>query len=371
MGSGILAAMSDEDRSTPRPPRRPRYRGTHPRSFDEKYKERDPGRFPEMQEHVRAQGRTPAGTHVPVLMSAVMEALAPQPGQTIVDCTLGYGGHALEIARRLGPSGLLIGLDVDREQLARTTERLSAIAEKEPIARLSLHHANFAGLPKVLASLGVEQVDGLLADLGVSSMQIDAPARGFSYKFNGPLDMRMDPAGPRTAADALARMTEPMIVSLLKSFGDEPHAERIAAAIVAAREQERIDRTGQLVRIIEKAVGGGRGNRGGSAGPRDEDGPHPAARTFQALRMLVNDELPRLHELLRVGPLALKPGGRMAIISFHSGEDRIVKHTLRTGVDSGLLAVCSEEPIRAEPGELRDNPRSAPARLRWAVRGEA
>lgn len=352
------------EQPTPSPHRRrPRYSGTHPRKFDQKYKEQNPDKFPDHQQHVRSQGRTPAGSHVPVLMNEVLAALAPKPGERFVDCTLGYGGHALEIARRLGPTGVLIGLDIDESQLARTRERLTAIATAEPLARLALHHTNFAGLPKTLAAESIEQCDGILADLGVSSMQIDDPARGFSYKHDGPLDMRMSASAARTAADLLRTMTEPQLAEALRELGDEPLAELVASAIVLQRQRAPITRTRELVRIID-----GVHARNRSRIAPDDQRSQPASRTFQALRMLVNDELSRLRSLLRVAPLALAPGGRIAIISFHSGEDRLVKHAFRDGVASGTFTKCSDEPLRAQPAETRDNPRAAPARLRWATK---
>lgn len=354
--------MSEQPNPAPHR-RRQRYNGTHPRRFDEKYKELNPDKFPEHQQHVRSQGRTPAGTHVPVMMREVLDALAPKPGETFVDCTLGYGGHALELARRLGPQGFLIGLDVDEVQLARTRERLDAIGKSEPLARVLMHHANFAGLHKVLAAESVERCNGILADLGVSSMQIDDQSRGFSYKHDGPLDMRMSTAAPRTAGDVLATIACADLSEALRSLADEPLSDEIADAVIAYRTRSPLTRTRELTRLVEQVYARCRARIAA-----DEQPTQPAARTFQTLRMLVNDELSRLKALLRLAPTALAAGGRIAIISFHSGEDRIVKHAFRDGIADGTFAEASDEPLRAAPTETRDNPRAAPARLRWAVK---
>ena len=334
--------------------RRIRYRGTHPRRFEERYKELDPRQYPEMQEHVRAQGRTPGGTHVPVLLDEVMAALDPRPGETVADCTLGYGRHAAEFLRRIGPGGVLIGTDVDAAQLERTRRRLEAAG-----ATVHLYRSNFAGLAKPLRELGIEGYDAILADLGVSSMQIDDPARGFSYKHDGPLDMRMDDRIRQTAADLLRTLSAEDLAGALHTLADEPDADLIAQHIVQQRERRHITRTLDLVAVICEAKGIDRRGRPGA-------GLHPAALTFQALRMLVNDELGALKQLLRLAPHCLRPGGRVGIISFHSGEDRLVKLSFRDGVRAGIYAEASDEPVRPSPAEVRSNPRSASAKFRWA-----
>jgi 16S rRNA (cytosine1402-N4)-methyltransferase len=313
-----------------------------------------------MQEHVRERGMTPAGTHVPVLMSEVMEALRPAPGETVADCTLGYGGHALEFLRRTAPDGLLVGFDVDARELERTRARL---LEHVPAERLSLHRSNYAGLAKVLGGLGIDGYDVVFADLGVSSMQIDDPRRGFTYKHAGPLDMRMDDRIRRTAADLLAKMSVEELSAALWELADEPAHDAIARTIADRRRRHPLRTTDDLVDVVFQARGLSR--RGWRRG---EGEPHPAALTFQALRILVNDELASLRELLRVVPYCLRPGGRVGIISFHSGEDRLVKEALRAGQTQEVYASTSEEVIRATPDERRANPRSAPARFRWAVR---
>jgi len=372
------SAANDErfDDQPVRPRRRIRYSGTHPRRFDQRYKELNPESFPEMQGHVRAQGRTPAGTHVPVLVNELLAALHPGEGDVVVDCTIGYGGHAQEFLARIGPTGRLIGLDVDALQLQRTAQRLGAVV-REPgnetavanAARLRLHRSHFAGIAKVLARERLESCDIILADLGVSSMQLDDPARGFSYKYDGLLDMRMDSRLPRTAADLLATLSVEELSAKLRMLADEPDHERIAKAIVYSRATVPITRTRQLVRLVLEVK-----QRARRSMPRDVAGAaverHPAARTFQALRMIVNDEVAGLQQLLRVATFCLRAGGRIGIVSFHSGEHRCVQQAFREGLDAGLYAAISEEPIRPTHHEITSNPRSRSARLYWAQRSE-
>ncbi|MFH1107722.1 MAG: 16S rRNA (cytosine(1402)-N(4))-methyltransferase RsmH [Planctomycetota bacterium] len=357
--------------------RRTRYSGTHPKRFDQRYKELDPAAFPEIQGHVRAQGRTPAGTHVPVLVEEVLAALRPQSGNVVADCTIGYGGHALEFIRRIGPTGRLVGLDVDAVQIERTAARLAVRAcpadRPEPAAtaavqaHVSLHRSHFAGLGKVLRREGLDGFDVIFADLGVSSMQIDDPNRGFSYKYDGPLDMRMDDRLPRTAADLLARLSIDELTACLFELADEPQAERIAECIVRRRAVKPVARTGQLVNLVFEAKGLSR--REWRDRPTDQRGQlHPAARTFQALRMLVNDETAGLAQFLRIASHCLLPGGRIGVISFHSGEDRLVDNAIRDGVQTGVYAAMVETPIRPTPSEVAANPRSRSAIFRWAVK---
>lgn len=350
-----------------KPRRRPRYRGTHPVRFEERYKERRAESYPGMAEHIRAQGRTPAGSHVPVLLEECLEALAVGPGQVVVDATLGHGGHALAIADRLGPAGRLIALDQDGDELSRTRARLK---KERPLGPIECYHLTFAGIGKVMAEAAPEGFDAILADLGLSSMQIDDPARGFSYKFDGPLDMRMDRRRPETAATLLARLDEAELEELLTRLGGEPKAGRIARRIVHARAERPIHTTWDLVRLIFEA------NKMTLEEWKEtvREHPstlHPAARTFQALRMEVNDELGQLEQFLRMAPWCLKPGGRIVVISFHSGEDGRVAAAFRDGLEAGLYEAVSAESIRPTVEERRANPRSASARLRWARRATA
>lgn len=344
--------------------RRPRYKGTHPQRFEERYKERNPEQYPEVRERLRARGRTPAGTHVPVLLKETLAALEAKPGDTAADCTLGYGGHAAELLRAIAPGGRLIGFDVDADQLERTRARLEPLARQAGVG-LHLCRANFAGIAKPLQELGVEGYDAVLADLGVSSMQIDDPARGFSYRHDGPLDMRMDDRTRRTAADLLQSLSQEELATALRDLGEEPDAEAIARQIVGARAHRPLARTTALAEIVLEA----KGISAPEQRERSRRGePHPAALTFQALRMLVNDEPGVLNQFLRAAPYCLRPGGRIAVISFHNGEDRLVKGNFRDALRAGLFSEISDTPVRPASTEINSNPRSASARLRWARR---
>ena len=309
----------------------------------------------------RVRRSTPAGEHRPVLLDAVLEALAPRPGEVAVDCTVGWAGHSVEILRRLGPQGMLIGLDLDADNLPKANERLATVGHP-----FRLHHANFAALPTILQELGVTRVDALLADLGMSSMQVDDPQRGFSYRRDGPLDMRMDRSRGRTVAQLLATISQDDLAQALRELGDEEHADAIAAAIVRARSQEPLERTHQLSRLIQLATRQGEWR----LHPDERTWKlHPAARTFQALRILVNRELGNLGNLLRVLPDVLHTGGRAALISFHSGEDRIVKAAFQEGRRRSWYDRSSEEVVRTELAERDANPRARSAKLRWVRRG--
>jgi len=292
--------------------------------------------------------------HIPVLLDPVLRAIDPRPGQVIVDCTVGLGGHSAALLERVGPTGRLIGIDFDPANLALARTKLQAVGHP-----FELHHNNFAGLPSVLAAGGVERVDAVLADLGVSSPQIDDPARGFSYRRPGPLDMRMDPTRGRTASDLVNRLPERELAAALLELGDETDAPQIARLIVDRRQKSPITTTEQLMAIVCEARDFTLQRAGGAK-------LHPAARTFQALRILVNRELANLDRLLAVLPAHLKPGGVAAIISFHSGEDRRVKAAFRDGLRDGTYATISPDPLVADEAEQRSNPRSRSAKLRWA-----
>jgi 16S rRNA (cytosine1402-N4)-methyltransferase len=351
-----------EDGGPAKRPRRLRYSGTHPKSYTQKYKEHNIEAYPEIEAHLRAKGTTPASTHVPVLVEEVMEWLRPAPGEVVVDCTVGYGGHAIEFMRHIGPTGRLIALDVDAAELERTRQRLST--ENVPA---SFHRTNFAGIAKVLTKEGLDGFDIIFADLGVSSMQIDDPERGMSYKHEGPLDLRMDDRIKRTGADLLNSLSEEDLSNALWELADEPDHRKIAHMIVTRRAGQPITRTSQLVRIIFDAKNldarTWRKQHVSTSGVL-----HPAARTFQALRILVNNELGSLKELLRIAPYCLRPRGRIGIVSFHSGEDRLVKQSFREGVRTGTYESTSRDVIVSQPEEVRANPRSASAKFRWAVK---
>jgi 16S rRNA (cytosine1402-N4)-methyltransferase len=312
----------------------------------------------------RQRRSTPAGQHRPVLLDEVLAVLAPQRDGVVIDCTIGFGGHACAILACLGGNGLLIGLDLDAGTLPTAKARLQQVGFP-----FRLQHANFAGLPGALAAEEVEHVDGVLADLGMSSMQVDDSQRGFSYIRDGPLDMRMDRTRGRTASELLTTLSESELAKLLCELGDEPEAARIARAIVETRGQHPLQRTGELAEMIRRTV---QGEKTWKLHPaRGEWVLHPAARTFQALRIFVNRELANLAQLLRVLPIVLRPGGKAAIISFHSGEDRLVKNAFRAGLHAGVYDEISPDPIRAGFEERSANPRARSAKLRWAARRSA
>jgi 16S rRNA (cytosine1402-N4)-methyltransferase len=308
----------------------------------------------------RGPRSTPPGQHRPVLLQEVLVALDPRPGQVIVDCTVGWGGHSAELLQRIGPSGFLLGFDLDCENLARSRERLTALGHP-----FHLQHGNFAGIAQVLAERGFAHADAVLADLGMSSMQVDDPERGFSYARDGALDMRMDRSRGRPLSQLLLTIEQAELARALRELGDEPEAERIAAAIVQACRQGPLERTGALARVIQEATGQQRWQLQPTPGRWNL---HPAARSFQALRILVNRELSNLEHLLRILPHCLAEGGRAAFISFHSGEDRLVKSAFRTGLRAETYREISPEPIRASYEERGQNPRSRSAKLRWARR---
>ena len=305
--------------------------------------------------------------HVPVLLDAVLAALAPRPGQTVVDCTVGLGGHAAALLERISPNGRLIGIDFDPANLALARAKLIAArasrrsADVHP-ASFDLFHNNFAALPTVLAEANVDRVDALLADLGVSSPHLDDPARGFSFKRPGPLDMRMDPTRGQPASALVNRLSERELADALLELGDETDAPQIARLIVRRRAEQPITTTDQLCAIVCEARDFTLQRAAGAK-------LHPATRTFQALRILVNRELANLDRLLAVLPTVLAPGGGVAaIISFHSGEDRRVKAAFRQGLEQGVYAAVAADPIVASEAEQRVNARSRSAKLRWARR---
>ncbi len=337
-----------------KPPRRKRYSGKNPRGFAEKYKEHDPARYPTDVEKVLSSGKTPAGMHRPIMVGEILEALAPKPGDTVVDCTLGYGVHAAELLRAVQPGGRLIALDVDPIELPRTEARLRALGF--PAESLLVRQRNFAGLAQLLATEAPGGADAILADLGVSSMQIDNPARGFTFKSEGPLDLRMNPGRGLPASEWLRKTSAAQLERVLLESSDEPHAAILAPALL----RSPILTTTTLAAVIRQTLATApRGKR--------EEIEDSVRRVFQALRIAVNDEFSALDTLLRTLPQCLKPGGRVAILTFHSGEDRRVKHAFKTGLREGIYAVIAANPIRASAAELRANPRSSSAKLRWAT----
>lgn len=336
--------------------RRQRYSGKNPRSYLEKYKELNPGRYADEVAKILASGKTPAGMHVPIMVREVLDCLRPSPGEIAVDCTLGGGGHSRAILERLMPGGRLIGLDVDPLELPRTEAMLrgAGFGEDAFVAR----QGNFAGIAQALAAEGIATADVVLADLGVSSMQIDNPARGFSYKNAGPLDMRMNPGRGEPASALLARTHQATVEQWLADHADEPHAGIIADAL----KREPLSTTQAVDRVVRGAL---LAARPAMAKP---DIKASVRRTFQAIRIAVNDEFGVLDALLRALPLCLSAGGRVAIITFHSGEDRRVKKAFQSGKRSGIYSDIAADVIRSTKEETFANRRASSAKLRWAVR---
>jgi len=359
--------ISDQSGNGAEPPikhrRRPRYSGTHPKTYAQKYKEHNIAAYPDIAPHLRAKGKTPVGTHIPVLTEEVLACLRPAPGEVVVDCTVGYGGHAAEFIKCIGPTGKLIAFDVDNAELEHTRRRLSNAG-----APVSFYRSNFAGIANILNKEKLDGYDVIFADLGVSSMQIDNPARGMSYKNEGPLDMRMDDRLKKTGADLLNTLPEEDLSGAFNELADEPDHQKIAHWIVNQRAVQPITATSQLVRLIFAVKGLTEKTWRRRQLTSKFGSLHPAARTFQALRILVNDEIGSLRELLRVAPYCLRPGGRIGIISFHSGEDRLVKRSFRDGARNGTYQSAARNVIVPRIKEITSNPRSASAKFRWAVK---
>jgi 16S rRNA (cytosine1402-N4)-methyltransferase len=331
--------------------RRPRYSGKNPRRFEEKYKEHDPARYAETVKKVIAAGKTPAGMHRPIMVAEILETLDPKPGEIAVDCTLGFGGHSQELLPRLLPGGRLLAFDSDPVELPKAEARLRALGFGPEV--FTAFRSNFAGLPQVLAAENCEGADLILADLGVSSMQLDDPARGFSIKNDGPLDMRMNPSRGQSASAFLERTRPDALETLLAENADEPRA-KILAPLLAGKS---FATTTALAAAIRGAL---------PPHVNKDDADLTVRRVFQALRIAVNDEFSALETFLRNLPFCLKPGGKAAILTFHSGEDRRVKNAFEAGFRDGFYDAISREVIRPGPDERRANPRSTPAKLRWA-----
>jgi 16S rRNA (cytosine1402-N4)-methyltransferase len=345
--------------SSEKPPRRPRYQGPNPRQFREKYKELQPEKYADDLARVVASGRTVAGTHRPILVSEIMSILAPTPGAIAVDCTLGYGGHAKELLTAVQPGGRLLGVDVDPLELPKTEARLRALGFPED--SLLLRRMNYAGIATLILSESPAGADVVLADLGLSSMQLDDPARGFTWKADGPLDMRLNPEHGQPVSALLTKLEPAGLARLLEINADEPQSVRLAAVILEAHAEYPFKTTTDLANVVTEFV---RKRRQGT----DELVKETVRRVFQALRIAVNDEFGALDSFLRQLPGCLKPGGRVAILSFHSGEDRRVKRAFKEGLRDGIYSSASDEVIRPSPEEQRANPRSSSAKLRFAVR---
>jgi len=344
------------DDSPPKPPRRQRYAGRNPRTFVDKYKEHRPETYPEDIAKILQSGKTPAGMHRPIMVREVLTALALLPGNVVVDCTIGYGGHACELLAAVQPGGRLLGVDADPIELPKTEARLRALGT--PDTSIVLRRMNFSGVSQFLAVEAPEGVDALLADLGVSSMQLDDPLRGFSFKVDGPLDMRMNPNRGLSASNLLSTLNHAQLQSMLTDNSDEPNAEAIAKKILSAHSKIPLDTTLGLVSVIRSAL------HSHSKSELDM----AFRRVFQTLRIAVNEEFRSLDLFLKQLPFYMKKGGRVTILTFHSGEDRRVKASFKKGFQDGLYSSVTNDVIRPPVSELKANSRSSSAKLRLAIR---
>ena len=339
--------------------RRVRYKGTHPKSFEAKYKELQPEKYADTIEKIIQKGNTPVGTHRPICVSEILDFLNVKPGQTGLDATLGYGGHSLEILKHLRPKGHLYAIDQDPIELSKTKERLTNLGYGEDI--LTIKNINFSDIDILVLDSGL--FDFVIADLGVSSMQIDNPGRGFSFKTEGPLDLRMNPNQGITAADRLREMTKDEIEGMLIENSDEPYAKQIATAIASEyKKGNNISTTSDLQKIIHDALSFI------PAHTRDEEVKKSCQRSFQALRIDINHEFEVLYEFLEKLPKVLNQGGKVAILSFHSGEDRLVKKSFQYYFREGIYKEISSGPMRPSMEEQSSNSRARSAKLRWAIK---
>jgi len=338
--------------------RRTRYKGTHPKNFHEKYKELQPEHYADDVAKIIQKGRTPAGMHIPICVKEILEFLQIKPGQIGLDATLGYGGHTLEMLKCLNSEGRLYAIDVDSLELPKTRERLESLGYGSDI--LEIRHLNFSKIDQLLEESG--PFDFILADLGVSSMQIDNPERGFSFRVEGPLDLRLNPYMGKSAAKRLRNISLEELQGMLIENADEPHAAAIARTIVTQRNNGiEISTTTQLQTIISNAL---------KNLPQisDDEIKKSCQRCFQALRIDINNEFEALYEFLEKLPTVLAEGGRVAILSFHSGEDRLVKKSFKRLFQEGIYSEIASSPIRPSAEECYANSRARSAKLRWAIK---
>ena len=347
--------------------RRVRYSGTHPRNYKEKYKEHNPEKYADTIAKVIQKGSTPAGMHISIMVQEILDFLQIKPGMTGLDATLGYGGHTKAMLEKLEGNGHIYALDVDPIESAKTKERLANQGFGEDILTVRLQ--NFADIDQVVKDTG-KKFDFILADLGVSSMQIDNPDRGFSYKIDGPLDLRMNPEKGESAAKRLSEVNYEELVGMLRENADEPYAEEIARVVMNWRKKGKaIDTTTHFKEVIEEAL---------STIPekvfpeknRKEAVKKSCQRSFQALRIDVNSEFEVLYAFLDKLPEVLAPNGRVAILTFHSGEDRLVKRSFKEFEKMGLYSEVSKDVIRPSQEECIRNGRAKCTKMRWAVRAE-
>lgn len=341
--------------------RRPRYSGKYPKNYKEKYKELNPDKYSDTVSKVIQKGSTPAGMHISICVKEILEFFNIQPGQKGLDATLGYGGHTQEMLRCLDSKGHLYALDVDPIESVKTKKRLEELGYGSEILTVKL--INFANIDQVAEEAGL--FDFVLADLGVSSMQIDNPDRGFSYKTEGPLDLRMNPERGISAAERLKTVTREELRGMLLENADEPYAEEISKGVISRiKKGKTIDTTTELYRTIEEALGFLPEEE------RKEAAKKSSQRTFQALRIDVNQELEVLYTFLEKLPGVLAPGGRAAILTFHSGEDRLVKKSFKQFYKEGIYSEISKDVIRPSAEECIRNSRAKSTKMRWAVRAK-
>ena len=338
-----------------------RYKGKYPRNYKEKYKELNPEKYQDTIEKVIRKGSTPAGMHISIMVREIIDFLQIKPGQTGFDATLGYGGHTKAMLECLKGQGHMYATDVDPIESAKTKKRLADAGFGEDILTIRLQ--NFCTIDEIAKEAG--GFDFVLADLGVSSMQIDNPDRGFSFKVDGPLDLRLNPEKGISAAERLAQIDEGELAGMLWENSDEPYAEELAHAIVTERKHGKpIDTTTRLREVIEETL---------SFLPEKEKKDtvkKTCQRTFQALRIDVNNEFEVLYEFMEKLPGALKPGGRAAILTFHSGEDKLVKKALKQGYKEGIYFEIANDVVRPSAEECAQNGRARSTKMRWAVRAE-
>lgn len=346
--------MDDQE---PKHQRRIRYKGTHPKSYNEKYKEMQPEKYADTVAHLIKKGKTPAGMHRPICVKEILEILRIAPGQCGLDATLGYGGHTLEMLKYLNKKGHLYAIDVDSAELPRSGERLAKMGYGPEI--LTIRQMNFCDIDLIVRESG--PLNFILADLGVSSMQIDNPERGFSFKYEGPLDLRLNPGDGMTAAARLNSVARDELQDMLNENADEPNAAAIARAVITQRKKcIEISTTAQFRDIITEALRTIPGSNGKDAIKKS------CQRCFQALRIDINHEYEVLYEFLEKLPSVLAEGGRVAVLSFHSGEDRLVKKSFQHFFREGLYCEISPDPIRPTEEECKSNSRACSAKLRWA-----
>lgn len=339
--------------------RRVRYSGTHPKKFTEKYKELQPEKYAEEVAQIIQKGKTPAGMHISICVKEILEFLQIKPGQTGLDATLGYGGHTQKMLECLENKGHMYAIDVDPIESEKTRKRLDDLGYKADI--LTVLQQNFANIDKVADQ--DKKFDFILADLGLSSMQIDNPQRGFSFKYDGPLDLRLNPQTGVTAAKKIKKLSEIEIEEMLVENSDEPYAKQIAHAIVKEiKGGKEIATTKQLAQIVNNAL------TFLPASERKEIAKKSCQRTFQALRIDVNNEFKVLSQFLDKLPYVLAKNGRVAILTFHSGEDRLVKKAFKQGLTQGLYSEIAKDVIRPSAEECYINPRAHSAKMRWAIK---